>query len=432
MEILTLVFASLAFLCAFAAWMAALLKKDRSQSLENEIRTLRNDVITAEQTATQQTNTTITNLINGIDNRMANQAKNELEQLETMRKTLDEKITRLRTENTQQLEAMRNTLDEKSTQLRSENNRQLDEIRKTVDEKLQSTLEERISRSFQTVSERLEEVYKGLGEMKTLANGVGDLKKVLSNVKTRGILGEIQLNAILAEILSPDQYETNVATVPGSRNVVEFAIRLPGGDEGAVYLPVDSKFPLETYQALLDARESGEQLQIQAATNALIQRIKGEAKDIRDKYVSPPHTTDFAILFLPIEGLYAEVVQLGMIEELQRTYHVNIAGPTTMAALLNSLQMGFRTLAVQKRSVEVWNVLGAVKTEFAKFEQTLTSTQRKLDQAYRELDTLVGTRTRVINRKLRSVSALSPDESENYLLSAAGENTASGENEEEI
>lgn len=432
MEILTLIFAALAFLCAFAAWMVTLLKKDRSQSLENDIRTVRGDLIAAAQTAAAQTNTTVTNLVTGLDNRMANQTKNELDQLETLRKTLDEKITQLRTETTAQLEAMRTTLEEKTAQLRTENTRQLDEIRKTVDEKLQTTLEERISRSFKTVSERLEEVYKGLGEMKTLANGVGDLKKVLSNVKTRGILGEIQLGAILSEILSPDQYETNVATVPGSRFVVEFAIRLPGGDEGTVYLPIDSKFPLETYQAFLDARESGDALQIQTATSALIQRIKGEAKDIHDKYISPPHTTDFGILFLPIEGLYAEVVQLGMVEELQRTYHINIAGPTTMAALLNSLQMGFKTLAVQKRSVEVWNVLGAVKTEFMKFEQTLTATQKKLDQAYRELDTLVGTRTRVINRKLRSVTALSPSDSENYLASSAGENGDGTENEEEI
>ncbi len=331
----------------------------------------------------------------------------------------------------QLLEAMRNTIDEKLNLLRTENNKQLDEIKKTVDEKLQSTLEERISRSFKTVSERLEEVYKGLGEMKNLAVGVGDLKKVLSNVKTRGILGEIQLEAILSEILSPEQYETNIATVPGSRNVVEFAIRLPGGDDGAVYMPIDSKFPLDPYQNLLNARDLGEAAQIQAATNALTQRLKSEAKDIHEKYISPPHTTDFGILFLPIEGLYAEVVQLGMVEELQRSYRINIAGPTTMAALLNSLQMGFRTLAVQKRSVDVWNVLGAVKTEFMKFEQILTSTQKKLDAAYKDLDTLVGTRTRVINRKLQSVTALSLTEADSYLHDTAAGGMLES-NEEEI
>lgn len=398
------VLSALACICAAATLIIVSGQKNRQNALENKISDLRADTLAAHQTAVTQTTAATANLVTGIDNRMANQARNE----------------------SQLLEAMRNTLDEKLSHIRSENTRQLDEIRKTVDEKLQSTLEERISRSFKTVSERLEEVYKGLGEMKNLAAGVGDLKKVLSNVKTRGILGEIQLGAILSEILSPDQYETNVATVPGSRNVVEFAIRLPGGDDGTVYLPLDSKFPLETYQALQSARDSGDPAQIQIATSALIQRLKSEAKDIRDKYIAPPHTTDFGILFLPVEGLYAEVVQLGLIEELQRSYHINIAGPTTMAALLNSLQMGFRTLAVQKRSVEVWNVLGAVKTEFLKFEQTLTSTQRKLDQAYKDLDTLIGTRTRVINRKLQSVTALSPSESENLL------GASNSETEEEI
>ncbi len=415
MEIMTLVCSMItclfAILACFMAWKAS--RSHRASEdrvvLEKKLLELRGDIVSTQQTTVTQTAAAAANLISGLDNRMANQARNDA----------------------QLLEAMRNTIDEKLNLLRTENNKQLDEIKKTVDEKLQSTLEERISRSFKTVSERLEEVYKGLGEMKNLAVGVGDLKKVLSNVKTRGILGEIQLEAILSEILSPEQYETNIATVPGSRNVVEFAIRLPGGDDGAVYMPIDSKFPLDPYQNLLNARDLGEAAQIQAATNALTQRLKSEAKDIHEKYISPPHTTDFGILFLPIEGLYAEVVQLGMVEELQRSYRINIAGPTTMAALLNSLQMGFRTLAVQKRSVDVWNVLGAVKTEFMKFEQILTSTQKKLDAAYKDLDTLVGTRTRVINRKLQSVTALSLTEADSYLHDTAAGGMLES-NEEEI
>lgn len=231
---------------------------------------------------------------------------------------------------------------------------------------------------------------KGLGEMQTLAQGVGDLKKVLTNVKTRGIVGEIQLGAILEDILAPEQYETNVATVPNSRNVVEYAVKLPVEDGSFVWLPIDSKFPGDTYGALRDAYEEGSREQIDACVKQLIATLKSEAKDIHDKYLAPPHTTEFGIMFLPFEGLYAEAVSRGMVEILQRDYHVNLAGPSTMAALLNSLQMSFRTIAIQKRSGEVWSVLGAVKTEFDKFEACLTQTQNRLDQASRELDKLVG------------------------------------------
>ena len=327
---------------------------------------------------------------------------------------LEQRFQTFELSNEQKLEGIRLTLEKKLTYLQEDQNRQLDQIRHTVDEKLQTTLEEKMTQSFQLVNERLETVYKGLGEMRTLANGVGDLKKVLSNVKTRGILGEIQLGAILEEILSPEQYETNFATIPGSKNVVEYAIKLPG-DEHPVYLPIDSKFPIDAYMALQEAYESQDQEAIHQAKTAFIQRIKGFARDIKTKYVEPPYTTDFAIMFLPFEGLYAEVIKLGLVESLQRDYHINIAGPTTMAALLNSLQMGFKTIALQKRSSEVWEILGAVKTEFDKFADILVMTQQRLDQAHRELDKLVGVRTRAIQRKLRHVEKLDDYHSQQIL-----------------
>ena len=317
----------------------------------------------------------------------------------------------------QKLEAIRETMERRLAQLQADNNQKLDQMRVVVDEKLQKTLETRMTQSFQLVSERLEQVYRGLGEMQSLASGVGDLKRVLSGVKTRGILGEIQLGAILEEILSPEQYEKNVATRPRSTERVEYAVKLPGDDGHPVYLPIDSKFPGDTYQNLLEAYDSGSPERIHAAVNALAAQIKKEARDIRDKYVSPPDTTDFAILFLPFEGLYAEVVNRGLIEELQRSYRINIAGPSTMAALLNSLQMGFRTVALQKRSSEVWRVLGAVRTEFEKFGATLERTQKRLDDAHRELDELVGTRTRQIQRKLRSVERIEDPAARSALLS---------------
>lgn len=275
-----------------------------------------------------------------------------------------------------------------------------------------------MTQSFRLVNERLEQVYKGLGEMQTLAVGVGDLKKVLSNVKTRGILGEIQLGAILEEILSPEQYAANIATVPGSKNVVEYAVKLPGDDGAPVYLPIDSKFPGDAYVALQDAYDSGSAEAVQAAFQTLSARIKSFAKDIHDKYIEPPHTTEFGIMFLPFEGLYAEVVNRGLVEVLQRDYKVNIAGPSTMAALLNSLQMGFRTVAIQKRSSEVWAILGAVKTEFDKFGDILAATQNRLNQAGAELDKLVGVRTRAIQRKLRSVEKLDDTPSSQWLETA--------------
>ncbi len=328
---------------------------------------------------------------------------------------LSRQFSRMAVENEQKLENIRLTMSRKIGELTEDNNRQLERMRLTVDEKLQKTLEDRIGQSFRVVSERLEQVYKGLGEMQTLASGVGDLKKVLSNVKTRGILGEIQLGSILEQILPPEQYEENITTKSTGTERVEYAIRLPGEGDKPVYLPVDAKFPADAYSRLVDAYDAGDTAAIEAAGKNLEKTIKAEAKDIKEKYIEPPNTTDFGIMFLPFEGLYAEVVRRGMVEVLQREYKVNIAGPTTMAALLNSLQMGFRTLAIQKHSSEVWDILGAVKNEFGKFEDVLTAAQKKINQANEDLDKLVGTRSRMIRSKLRKVTALSDDEAAGML-----------------
>ena len=305
-----------------------------------------------------------------------------------------------------QMEQLRRTMDENMKALQAENTRKLDEIRHTVDEQLQDALQKRVTESFKAVNQQLEQVYKGLGEMQSLAADVGGLKQVLSGVKTRGILGEIQLGAILEEILAPEQYDTNVATIPGSTQRVEYAIRMPGADGGSVWLPIDSKFPGDTYAHLQDAYASGDAQAVEDARHALELVLRSEARDIREKYVEPPYTTAFGILFLPFEGLYAEVVNAGLLEVLQRDYQVNVAGPSTMAALLNSLQMGFKTLAIQKRSGEVWQLLGAVKTEFDKFGQGLAKMQQRLRQTDEELDQLIGVRSRAISRKLRSVQSL--------------------------
>jgi len=288
-------------------------------------------------------------------------------------------------------------------------------MRRIVDEKLQKTLDERMTQSFQLVNERLEQVYKGLGEMQSLAVGVGDLKRVLTNVKTRGILGEVQLSAILEDILTPDQYEVNCATSPKGRERVEFAIKLPAEDGGYVLMPVDSKFPVDAYNDLMDAYDSASPERVAAAAEALKARIRSFAKDIRDKYIDPPYTTEFGIMFLPTEGLYAEAVKLGLVERLQREYRISIAGPSIMAALLNSLQMGFRSVAIQKRSGEVWKVLSAVKTEFGRFEEVLAHTQKQLVKANEDLDKLIGVRTRQIRSSLRRVTEMPEGESKLYF-----------------
>ncbi len=332
---------------------------------------------------------------------------------ETMRQLgmLERRFATLEQTNEQKLENMRRSISESMEKIRNDNNERISSMQKTVDEKLDS----KISESFKAVNERLAEVYKGLGEMKTLANGVGDLKKVLTNVKTRGILGELQLGAILDEILSPEQYETNVATVPSSTERVEFAVKLPGDNNRSVYLPIDSKFPADCYEKLLDAYDSADPAAVKAASNELCQRIKAFAKDIKTKYISVPYTTDFGIMFLPVEGLYSEVIKMGLVETLQKDYHVNIAGPTTMAAILSSLQMGFKTLAIQKRSAEVWEILGAVKTEFDKFSDVLDKAKKHIGQVDSDLDLLIGTRTNVIKRRLRDVQSLSDDDSKKLL-----------------
>ena len=306
----------------------------------------------------------------------------------------------------QKLDQMRRSLTESLDRMQGASQQQLETIRKTVDEKLQQTLERKLNESFRQVSQQLEQVYKGLGEMQSLASGVGDLKKVLSNVKTRGVLGELQLGAILEQLLTPEQYATNVATKKGSAANVEYAIRLPGSDGAPVWLPIDAKFPLDAYEQVLKAYDTADAAQVESAVKQLKARVKSFANDVQSKYIDPPNTTDFAILFIPVEGLYAELVRAGMVEELQRDYKVTLAGPTTMSALLNSLQMGFRTLAIQKRSGEVWKVLGAVKTAFENFATVLESTQNRLNQANAELDKLVGVRTRQIQRTLKNVESL--------------------------
>ena len=336
---------------------------------------------------------------------------------ENMIKSLDN-LSQLQNEKLSQL---KETTEEKFTELTKSTEENLEKMRVTVDEKLQSTLEKRLGESFKMVNDRLEQVYKGLGEMQTLANGVGDLKKVLSNVKTRGVLGEIQLERILEQFLAQEQYDKNVITKKGSRETVEFAIKLPGKDElkETIYLPIDAKFPLDIYNKLVDAYEEGNQNNIDITSKELEKFIRKSAKDIRDKYIDPPNTTEFGILFLPTEGLYAEVIKRQqLVEDLQRNYKINITGPTTLIALLNSLQMGFKTLAIERHSSEVWKVLGAVKTEFSKFETVLNAAQTKLNQASSEIDKLVGTRTRQINRKLESVEKLSNNKAYDYISSS--------------
>ncbi|NMA69607.1 MAG: DNA recombination protein RmuC [Desulfitobacterium sp.] len=315
--------------------------------------------------------------------------------------------------NEQKLEHLRQTVEERLFLIQQDNAQKLELMRNTVDEKLTSTLENRLGESFKLVSERLEEVHQGLGEMQSLASGVGDLKKVLTNVKTRGTWGEVQLGNLLEQILTPEQFATNVATKKGSRERVEFAIKIPSKEKDStfIYLPIDAKFPLEDYQRLLDAQDAGDPSLVAEYQKSLEQRIKIEARSIRDKYISPPSTTDFGILFLPTEGLYAEVLRRpGLADSLQRDYKVVIAGPTTLAALLNSLQMGFRTLAIEKRSGEVWNLLSAVKTEFGKFTDILDKTQKKLQEASNTIES-AARRSRSISRKLKNVETISVKES---------------------
>jgi DNA recombination protein RmuC len=327
------------------------------------------------------------------------------------------RLQQLTESNAAKLDTLRDVIDVRLKGIQEENAARLEQMRQTVDEKLQGTLEKRLGESFKLVQGQLEAVQRGLGEMQALATGVGDLKKVLSNVKVRGTWGEVQLGALLEQMLSPDQFEANVATKPGSGERVEYVIRFPGnGDgDGEVLLPIDAKFPTEDYQRLVEASENGDAAGVEVAGKALELRIRGCAKEIRDKYVHPPETTDFGILFLPTEGLYAEVVRrAGLAEGLQRDYRVTVSGPSTLTALLTSLQMGFRTLAIQKRSSEVWEVLGAVKTEFGKFGEVIKKVEKKLEEATNTLST-VGTRSRAIERRLRTVQELPTADSQRLL-----------------
>ena len=347
-------------------------------------------------------------------------SKNQISANDTVIKTIGEmnKYQRESLDAVQEtIKQLSDTLDKNMKYLQQNNEKKLDEMRKTVDEKLQSTLEKRLGESFKIVSERLEAVQRGLGEMQNLATGVGDLKRVLTNVKARGTWGEVQLGAILEHILVPEQYERNFR-MPSSNKVVEFAIRLPGqgsDTDANVWLPIDSKFPQEDYDRLVAASESADADATKKAQNALLRSIQGSAKDISERYISPPTTTDFAILFLPTEGLYAEVLRLpGLVEKLQYDYRVVIAGPTTLAAILNSLRMGFRTLAIERRSTEVWKVLAAVKTEFGKFSGILEKVKRQLQTASNTIDA-TGVRSRAMERRLRDVEALPKEESREFL-----------------
>jgi DNA recombination protein RmuC len=348
----------------------------------------------------------LTGFQGNLTTQLTNISEGNARRLTEVRETLDAQLTRVREALNQQLE-----------QLAQKNEAKLDEMRRTVDEKLQTTLETRLGESFKQVADRLEQVHKGLGEMQTLAAGVGDLKHLLTNVKTRGTFGEAQLGALLEQVFVAEQFAVQIATVPGSRNVVDYAIRLPGrSDNGEpTWLPIDSKFPTEDYERLLDAQERADPFAAEIAAKALEARIRLEAKSMAEKYVSPPHTTDFAILFLPSEGLYAEVLRRpGLMDSLQRDHRVTLAGPTTLLAMLNSLQMGFRTLALEQRSSEVWQVLGAVKTEFGKFGEFVTKVRAQAETVVKTLEQ-ADTRTRAVNRKLKDVESL-PDAQAQALL----------------
>jgi DNA recombination protein RmuC len=381
------------------------------QSTENQLGELRKTITQGLESVSETLNSKLMQVINESRTDREALTKSQLEAGAHLKTDVNAVLTTMSKSLAEQLNAtgnqLRSTLTERLTEIQADTAKKLEEMRKTVDEKLHATLEQRLGESFKQVSERLEQVHRGLGEMQALASGVGDLKRVLTNVKTRGTWGEVQLGAIIEQVLTPDQYAKNVRTVPGGRDFVEFAIKLPGKDEGApVWLPIDAKFPMEDYQRLMDAQDRADVEQVEAAGKAMEVRIKQEAKSIRDKYIEPPHTTDFGILFLPTEGLYAEVLRRpGLADSIQREYRVIVSGPTSFAALLNSLQMGFRTLAIEQRSSEIWVLLGAVKTEFGKFGDVIDATQKKLEDASRHFEK-VGQRTRAINKKLKGVEAL--------------------------
>ena len=358
--------------------------------------------ITASMAHMGQTHTT---LLESMQRQLLLSTRNQEERVGQMSTSVNETLAQLDA----RMEQVRRATQEGMENLRQENTRQLTDMRRSMDERLTQSLDKRLNESFALVSQRLEQVYKGLGEMQTLATGVGDLKRVLTNVKTRGIWGEMQLGNLLSSVLTAEQYAENVAVIPGSLERVEFAVRLPGKDADTVYLPIDSKFPVEDYARLQEASQSGDTAAVEAARKALMQQIRTEAKRIAGKYIAPPHTTDFAIMFLPVEGLYAEVVQQAdLVEAIQREQRVVIAGPNTFAALLNALQMGFRTLAIEKRSGEVWKLLGTVKADFGAFSDVLEKTQMRLRQASESIDSAF-VKTRTIQRHLGQVESAGMD-----------------------
>lgn len=382
------------------------LRRTNSTDIRSQLEAIKKDSESSGRQLREEVSASINSSIRTMGDMLTSAQKISGESVGNQLSLLENRFKTLEANNEMKLEAIRSSLTRHLMGIQEENSKKLESIQATVNEKLESKMNE----SFRLVSERLEQVYKGLGEMQNIASGVGDLKKVLSNVKNRGILGEIQLGAILSEILAPSQYECDIATIPDSTNRVEFAVKLPGNGKNCVYLPIDSKFPGDTFTALQDAYDSCSSDNVTTAKKNLHTVLKKCAKDIREKYVEPPYTTNFGIMFLPFEGLYAEVVNSGMIEILQRDYNVNVCGPSTMAAMLNSLQMGFQTLAIQKKSSQVWEILGAVKSEFLTFQKALEDTQKHLKKAEDDLEKLVGVRTRQINRKLSSVEAISsPD-----------------------
>lgn len=369
------------------------------------------EMISSNQRSSQEA---VSQKLNDMERNMASLQEASGRSTQAVLRQLEERLKTFSLENEQRLDNIRTSVSRHLTSLQEDNNARLEKMQGIVDEKLQKTLEERMARSFTLVNERLEQVYKGLGEMQTLATGVGDLKKVLSNVKTRGILGEIQLGSILEEILSPDQYIREAPIKRGTK--VEFAVKLPSDDGDGVLMPIDSKFPMDVYSRVTEAYDSADRDRIKSASAELVQSLKAMARDINQKYIEPPKTTAFAVMFLPTEGLYAEAVKLGMIETLQRDYKVCMAGPSTLAALLNSLQMGYQSYMIHKRSGEVWQILSEVKTEFDKFADGLAVTQERMAQVSNDLDTLIGVRTRQMQRKLRKVT----DSSEMELLAPNG------------
>ncbi len=423
LQLITLVLAAIAAILALCCLIFRPKAGISSAELGRAVQTMQSDLRDVRDQISQTVGQTM-QLFSEMQTAAQKQTAQQLDMSQNaLRKSVNDQLVmieqRMKTsavESEQKLENIRTTMETRIQSMQVDNAKRLDEMRHTVDEKLQKTLDDKLQQSFSRVSDQLEKVYKGLGEMQTLAIGVGDLKKVLSNVKTRGILGEIQLGAILEQILAPEQYAENISTVTGSGDRVEFAVKLPGDGETPVWLPIDAKFPADAYAAVLEAYDTADSALVEAASKVLEQRIRSFAKDIHTKYIHAPETTDFGIMFLPIEGLYAEVVRRGMVEKLQTEFKVIIAGPTTMAALLNSLQMGFKTLAIQQRSGEVWKVLGSVKSEFDTFGKALEQTQNRIEQAGSELEKLVGVRTRQMQRRLSAITSMPEIETEDSAL----------------